>query len=177
VHNTQSGLFSIWAKNTQPSMSLAAAGDTFAHGLLEAAALLHRNPGRKVLLVCGDEPIPASIAAKADRLDGLHAVAMLLDHASAHASGEGSPLEAAFDPAGPRNLETGAHSLPDPLLFLRWWLSEEREFSITHPPRHWVFSRRDGDVLLVELEHPLRPEPTTQERIHASGSLASSRSK
>ena len=140
VHNTQSGLFSIWAKNTQPATALAAAGDTFAHGLLDAAALLHRDPKRKVLLICGDEPIPESIAAKARHRHGLHALTLLLDRAD----GDGSPLAVAFDHPEPQGLANpGNDALPDPLAFLRWWLSDDAEFSLAHPPspRRWIFSR------------------------------------
>jgi hypothetical protein len=134
VHNTQSGLFSIWAKNTQPSMSLAAAGDTFAHGLLEAAALLHREPGRRVLLICGDQSIPESIAAKADHHYGLHALVLLLDVDE----GRGDRLRVDLTRS---TAERSSDARPDPLLFLRWWLSDEPTFVLERPPRRWIFTR------------------------------------
>jgi hypothetical protein len=134
VHNTQAGLFSIWAKNTQPSTSLAAAGDTFAHGLLDAAGLLHRQPDRKVLLICGDEPIPESIAPKADHQHGLHVLTLLLDHAD----GVGDPLS--IELARSQG-DANTIAVPDPLVFLRWWLLEEPTLTLDNPPRGWTFSR------------------------------------
>ena len=44
VHNTQVGLFSIWARNPLPSVSVAAGAETFAHGFLEAVGRLQREP-------------------------------------------------------------------------------------------------------------------------------------
>jgi hypothetical protein len=136
VHNTQSGLFSIWAKNRQPAMSLAAAGDTFAHGMLDAAALLQRAPGRRALLVCGDEPIPASIAPASDHQYGLHALALLLDAAD----GVGDPLDFELQVCA-GGATAPVPELPDPLAFLRWWLSGEPGLSLERPPRRWLFSR------------------------------------
>jgi hypothetical protein len=111
VHNTQAGLFSIWARNERGSSSVAAGAATFGHGLLEALGMLRAEPDRPVLYVCGDEAIPEPVRAICDHDQGAYALALLLA-----AQGEQAPLGVALDGgAGEPRL---AH--PDALEFLRW---------------------------------------------------------
>ena len=63
VHNTALGLFSIWTGNRSPSVALAARRDTFAHGYIEALALLHRSRSERVLFVTADERNPRGARA------------------------------------------------------------------------------------------------------------------
>jgi hypothetical protein len=58
VHNGLAGLFSIHSKNTAPHTVIAAGKNSFLHALLETVALLIEKPGRSVLLVHYDEPLP-----------------------------------------------------------------------------------------------------------------------
>ena len=58
VHNTAAGLFSIIRKDMSATTSIAGGADTFGYGLLEASAYLKQNPGKKVLVVTFDEPVP-----------------------------------------------------------------------------------------------------------------------
>ncbi len=132
VHNTQLGLFSIFAGNRRPSMSVAAARDTFAHGFLEAASLLHRERGRPVLFVTGDEPLPAPLDALSDAPRCAYALALRLE------PGRELGLSLARADAG-----EALHAWPDALEFLRWWLGDAPELSLTHAPRRWIWTRRD----------------------------------
>jgi hypothetical protein len=61
VHNAQSGLFSIWSKNTAASTAIAGRGDTFACGFVEALCQLHEGGG-PILLLTGDEALPPPVA-------------------------------------------------------------------------------------------------------------------
>jgi hypothetical protein len=133
VHNAPAGLFSIWARNPQPSSSLAAGAETFACGFLEAVATLHREAGRQVLFVVADELVPEPFGALAERLDGAYAVALLLGAGD----GEGSlqfRLEQARGPAP-------SSAWPDALEFLRWWIAGEPKLCLTRGPRTWVWTR------------------------------------
>ncbi len=135
VHNAPAGLFSIWARNPQPSSSLAGGGETFACGFLEAVAMLHREAGRQVLFVVADELAPEPYRALAEPLDGAYAVALLLGPGD----GEGSlqfRLEQARGPAP-------SSAWPDALEFLRWWVAGEPKLCLTRGSRMWVWSRRD----------------------------------
>lgn len=58
VHNTASGLYAIASGNRAPSSAVAAGRDTLAMALIDAAGWLARGEQR-VLLVFGDEPLPA----------------------------------------------------------------------------------------------------------------------
>ncbi len=130
VHNTQLGLFSIFARNRQPSMSVAAAQDTFAHGFLEAASLLHRERGRPVLFVVGDEPLPAPLDALTRAPRCAYALALRLER------GDDLRLSLA---RGHR--ADAAPAWPDALEFLRWWLGDAPELSLEHAPRRWTWTR------------------------------------
>lgn len=132
VHNAPAGLFSIWARNSNPSSSLAGGKETFAHGFLEAVAMLHRARGRPVLLVTADETPPQPFTAVADRVDSAYALALLL--------GDGEALEFRLEQA--RGSST-ASAWPDALEFLRWWIVAEATLRITHGPRAWVWTRHD----------------------------------
>jgi hypothetical protein len=140
VHNTQAGLFSIWARNRQPSTALAARGETFAHGFLEATCLLQREPERPVLLVVGDEPVPAPLEPVADESHGSYALALRLGPG-------GSPsldlrLEAPAGPAlEPERTRTRGSAWPAALEFLRWWLSDAATLRLPSRLHTWIFDR------------------------------------
>jgi hypothetical protein len=131
VHNTQAGLFSIFAGNRQPAMSVAAGADSFAHGFLEAAGALHCAGGCLVLLVVGDELLPAALAGLSDEQHPGYALALRLE--------PGEELELALAAGAER--AAPAPPWPDALEFLRWWLSGEPELALAHPPREWRWRR------------------------------------
>lgn len=58
VHNTALGLYSIFNENKLPSTLVVAGQDTFGSAMLEAGIFLNRFPGKTVLLVYADEPVP-----------------------------------------------------------------------------------------------------------------------
>jgi hypothetical protein len=130
VHNTQVGLFSIFAQNRQPAMSVAAAQDTFAHGFLEAASMLHREHGRPVLFVMGEEPLPAPLDVLSDAPRAAYALALRIE-----------PGDALRLSLGRASRAEKPRDWPDALEFLRWWLGDETELRITHAPREWVWTR------------------------------------
>jgi hypothetical protein len=133
VHNTQAGLFAIWARNRRPSVSLAAGLETFAHGFLEALGMLRREPGRPVLLVTGDESTPDTFAELVERSQAPYAVGLVLE-----AHGPGPSLRLGLEACRPDEKPGGR---PDALEFIRWWLSEEKTLRIAHAPRAWVWTR------------------------------------
>ncbi len=57
VHNGLAGLLSIILKNRQPHTAISAGSASFCNGLIEACAVLHRNPDTPVLFVHYDEPL------------------------------------------------------------------------------------------------------------------------
>jgi hypothetical protein len=133
VHNTQAGLFSIWAGNRHGASSLAAGEETFAHGFLESLGQLQRSSARAVLLLCGDELLPESMQDLEVSPYGSHAVALLLD-----ADPEGEALRFELESASNERRRAGH---PDALEFLRWWLSDEPSLRCAHGTRAWVWSR------------------------------------
>jgi hypothetical protein len=133
VHNTQAGLFSIWARNPLPSVSVAAGAETFAHGFLEAVGRLSREPGRPVLFVTGDESVPRPVAELADPALVPHALGLLLA-----ADARGAPVRLGLETC---RTEAAPARWPDALEFVRWWLSQEPTLRIAHPPRAWTWTR------------------------------------
>jgi hypothetical protein len=133
VHNTQAGLFSIWARNPQPSMSVAAGVDTFAHGFLEAVCALNRVKGSPVLFVAGDEPVPEPFASIVDYGRSAFAIALLIAEPE-----PGMALDFRLEAARENDVES---EQPHELAFLRWWLSEEKTLRIVSGTRVWVWAR------------------------------------
>lgn len=125
VHNAQAGLFCIAAGNREASSSLAARGDTFACGWLEALGHLEREPGRPVLLVTGDVALEPTFAALVDEPPGAYGLALLLAVDAEGGAGEGAP-----DAPAPSELAfrieaepVDSRPWPDALEFLRWLLA------------------------------------------------------
>jgi hypothetical protein len=121
VHNATAGLFSIWAQNPWPSVSLSGASETFASAFLEARCTLYRVADRPVLLVVADEGCPDAVAHLDALRHGPYAIALLLE---TERSAQAVTLE----------WRTGGHAprptWPDGLEFLRWWLSDEARLEL-----------------------------------------------
>jgi hypothetical protein len=137
VHNTALGLLSIWTGNRSPSVALAARRETFAHGYVEALALLHRCRSERVLFVTADEAIPEVLESVADVQHGSYAVALLLAPAD---SGRGVAMRLAPCEATAA-IERG---WPDALEFLGWWIRGTPELHIARGPRQWTWTRGSG---------------------------------
>jgi hypothetical protein len=133
VHNAPAGLFSIWARNPWPSSSLAGGAETFAHGFLEAVAMLQRQRERSVLFVTADEAPPSPFDSISEPDAGAYGLALLL----AAGNGEAS-LEFAL-----RSAPGGSPPpvWPEALEFLRWWISGEGRLVLGHGTRAWTWTR------------------------------------
>lgn len=135
VHNTPAGHYSILAGNRHPSASVAGAEATFGYGFLEAATALHRYPGRPVLLVMADVPLPEPL----DRFNGPDAVpygaALLLSAAGT----EGSRLDFGFTPSSEET--TDAPPLPQALAFLAWMLTGAPRLALEGGGMTWRWTR------------------------------------
>lgn len=92
VHHTPTGYFSLITKNRRISRTISGGDSSFACGILEALSLLHKYPGRPVLLVYSDEYLPEPFDQLLDKPEFPFAVAMLLAN-----SGEGEAFRIHFD--------------------------------------------------------------------------------
>jgi hypothetical protein len=145
VHNTQAGLFSIWAKNQNSSTCVAAGRDTFAHGFLEALSSLRRYPERPALLVMGDEAVPEPFTQIADHDHGAYAVALLLA-APREEAGESESVHfelRSHDPDEP------APGPPQALCFVRWLVGSEPCLEIASGHHTWVWRRQGSSPRAV----------------------------
>lgn len=136
VHNTQQGLFSIWAANRAASSSVSARSETFVSGFVEALALAQRARADRVLLVVGDIPLPAPLDVTSGERHGGYALALLLEP---HRRAPVASLSLAGDGA------TAIASIPWPpaLEFLRWWIRGEPVLLMEGNDRTWQWSRDD----------------------------------
>ncbi len=137
VHNTQAGLFSIWANDQQLAQSLASRNETFEHGFLEAVCLLARSGGRPVLFVTGDEALPEPVAHLSDDPHPPYAVGLLLGSQPVETGGAGIRFD----------LETGQGADPQlawprALEFVRWWLAKDECLALGDSPRRFSFRRQ-----------------------------------
>jgi hypothetical protein len=134
VHNTQAGLFSIWAGNRAPSVSVSARQESFVQGYVEALGMLHRSDAGRVLFVMGDESSPEELETLDDECAGSYAVALLLSR-----DGDEAPLR--FDREPDAAGATPARAWPDALEFVRWWLGDEPSLAIHRSGVRWRWSR------------------------------------
>jgi len=141
VHNTQAGLFSIWAGNRQLAQSLASRNETFEHGFLEALCLLARPGGRPVLFVTGDEALPEPLAHLSPDPHPPYAVGLLLRAVDAAGADAAPALEIALSASG-ADAGGAAPDWPPAIEFLRWWLGDEPSLALGPAPRRLVFRRR-----------------------------------
>lgn len=77
VHHGLAGLLSIHTQNREGHIALAAGTESFACGLLEAAACLAERPETPILLLYADEKLPFEFAGLAGPEDGLPCVVVL----------------------------------------------------------------------------------------------------
>ncbi len=134
VHNTQSGLFSIWAKNEQPSTALAASGNTtFSHGFLESVCQLHRSNNKKVLLVIGDERLPQPVRHLSEKDYGPYALSLLLS-----SQGEGEKFDFSFAQNSGKSTRPDH---PDGLEFIRFLCSTDKTLTLKHKVHQWNWKR------------------------------------
>jgi hypothetical protein len=129
VHNASGGLYTIIAKSRAPVSSLASGASTFASGWIEAEGLLLKNPGRQVLLVCYDEPLPTEYLPYSTQRQCRYALGLLLQPST----GRGFVLQSA-----PAERE---EALPMAPLFMAWALGAEPMLHVTAEGQGWTWRR------------------------------------
>lgn len=81
VHNTASGIFSIFSNNRASSTSIAAGKNTFSQAFIEAYGQLHAD-AEPLLLVYADEPVPQIYSQFSSEPEWPIAIAFMLAPAS-----------------------------------------------------------------------------------------------
>ncbi|MDF0734020.1 beta-ketoacyl synthase chain length factor [Pseudomonas entomophila] len=130
VHNAVIGLWSILRGETCEMTALAAAGDGFEHGLLEAAALL-REGAPAVLLIVAEEQPPEVYGPWIDDVPFAYAVALRLTAGEQWHLSLGQPSPSAESPA-----------LPHALSWLQAELGTTQAFTHTWKRRAWNWQRQ-----------------------------------
>ncbi|WP_181832628.1 beta-ketoacyl synthase chain length factor [Bosea caraganae] len=133
VHHGLAGLLSIHAQNRQGHIALAAGTESFACGLLEAAACIAERPQTPILLLYADEKLPHEFAGLAGPESALPCV-MVLGLTAPRMDGDDIILtqEPASRPGDP--------SPSAALDFLRFLLSGEAQ-AVSHG-EHWDWTWR-----------------------------------
>ena len=116
THNSIAGIFSIQAKNTAPSVSVAAEEDTFGMALLEAATMLKTSGNSEILVVMCEEALSPINKPYVSEQQFPYAIALMLSVQ------EGASMSTAFEPiVAP---DPDAPPPPLALQFLKWLLNE-----------------------------------------------------
>ena len=137
VHNAQASLFSIATGNRCASSAIAAEGDGFGAGILEAFGHLQREPARPVLLVVGDVPAADFCRDLTGEPVSSHAVALLLAH-----DGEAPQLGYEFVADGADGPASHpASGLPAALAFVRFWHGDAAFLELPGPRSRHRFTR------------------------------------
>jgi hypothetical protein len=140
VHNAQSGLFSIWSKNTAASTAIAGRGDTFACGFVEALCQLHEGGG-PILLLTGDEALPPPVAHLSPERFGPYATALLLAR-----DGDGVAID--FE-IGAADGDAVVSQQPQALAFLAFLLGDAPALDLHRPPRSWTWCKAGAGPVSV----------------------------
>ncbi|WP_376962893.1 beta-ketoacyl synthase chain length factor [Azospirillum sp. A26] len=136
VHHGLAGLLSIHTGNRRGHTALAAGPDSFAFGLLEAAASVAETPSEPVLLLYADAPMADEYAPFRTAADEALPLAVALALGPSDGEGEGLALRCA--PA-----TGGAPAASTALDFLRFLLSGASRATSHGARLDWVWRRAD----------------------------------
>jgi hypothetical protein len=130
VHNAAGGIYSIIYRDHAPSISIAAGEESFAYGMLEAAAQWQLDRDRAVLMVYADDPVPLEYRSFVRASEYPHAIALLI---SKHAK-SGTRL---------RRFVSTTDRSPDmqSLNFLRAWLMHAGSGAWSGENGSWEWNR------------------------------------
>ena len=129
VHNAVIGLWSIMRGETSEMTALAAAGDGFEQGVMEAACLL-REGAPAVLLIVTEEQPPAAYGPRIDDVPFAYALGLLLT------PGDDWQLDLGGKTA------VAAVTEPHALSWLRCLLTGQRTCTHTWKSRTWNWQRK-----------------------------------
>lgn len=129
VHNAVIGLWSIMRGETSEMTALAAAGDGFEHGVVEAAGLLH-DGAPAVLLILAEEPAPQAYRDWVDDVPFAYALGLLLT------PGDDWQLTLGEAPA------TASADQPHALAWLRSLLNKQTTSTHTWKRRRWTWQHK-----------------------------------
>lgn len=129
VHNAIIGLWSILRGETSEMTALAAAGDGFEQGLLEAAGLLH-DGAPAVLLIVAEEQPPDAYRPRIKDVPFAYALGLLIT--------PGHQWQLALEPTA----QPSAAALPHALDWLRASLNGQQALIHTWKQRTWTWRRR-----------------------------------
>ncbi len=138
VHNTNSGLFSIELKNTNPSTALSAGEASFCYGILESMIMQSRYPEKTTLLAIGDESLPECFKPYRKLPEFSYAAAFLIKAGKE----DGLTLKLTFKPkeqGGDLTHETPR--FPQSLMFVHWMLSDEQHLTLVHKKQCWIWEK------------------------------------
>ena len=142
VHHTAIGYFDLCTGNRQPARAVSGGAGSLGYGFLEGLSLLHREPGRPVLLVAGEDAVPAPFTTMAGGRTHPWAVALLLETAGGTGRSVTMEFLASRQPE-PANDDPGvAEVQKDALDFLSWWVSGSTTFTMDGENNRWRWTRR-----------------------------------
>ncbi len=135
VHHALAGLLSIAQNNRRGHVAVAAGGETFFCGLMEAAACLAADAGDPVVLVYYDEPLCDPFDEFDEPDAETLALALTLE---AHEAGAGVRLSATPAPAGAVTASRPGEA------FLRFLLTGVAETTLVGERQAWRLVKTDA---------------------------------
>ncbi|WP_261874768.1 beta-ketoacyl synthase chain length factor [Vibrio rarus] len=129
VHNTAAGLATIAAKKPIPVTSIAASQNTFHSALVEAWSYLQSYPSHKVLVINFDEPLPDAYTIYENQVYRGFGLGLVLS--------SGDKISATKQTTN----DTARSPLPQALTFMRHFLSENANWTISSPLQKWQWHK------------------------------------
>ncbi|OBT14818.1 3-oxoacyl-ACP synthase [Vibrio sp. UCD-FRSSP16_10] len=130
VHNTAAGLATIAAKKPIPVTSIAASHNTFQSALIEAWSYLQSNPNHKVLVIDFDEPLPDAYTKYENQVYRGYGLGLVLSCGDK------------FSISKQMTNDTQELPLPQALTFVRHFLSDSLNWTISSPSQQWLWHKK-----------------------------------
>jgi len=136
IHHALLGMLSIHAVNRLGHTALSAGWDSFANGLLEAAACIAENPQEPVILVHADERLPPGYDAFREADDAALPLVVAIALGPAGARPDGTVT---LEPASAARATPPSPSMATD--FLRFILSQAPSAQASGRRTHWIWRR------------------------------------
>jgi hypothetical protein len=134
VHNSASGLYSIARKDKSATKTIAAGGDTFIAGLIDALAGLEKADLGRILFVYANDLLPERYTRFLREDETQIALALLLSRDTAN----GNVFSIRFQSGSPQN-----RTISQEKEFLRFFLSDARELHMQGSRMQCIWSKCD----------------------------------
>lgn len=139
VHNAAAGLLTITAQKTLPLTSIAAGQDGFSQGMIEAQIMFHGG-AKRILLIDFDGLLPDIYHSQISTHHLAYATGFILTPGTDFVC-HSVPYDSQINPSSEIDTDTRKTLLPQGLAFLKEFLNQSSDFTLTGIRKNWHWTR------------------------------------